>query len=631
MSALRPLAIAPGSEGVHQVLGEHRGKPSLDEVMEALDGRITSENDKRVAFRCPLHDDGNASGSLTKGSTPGDPDSYSVHCYGCDGDDGDWFRDFCKWVKTGEGEGSWSSKERTSTRSRSQSGESGSTHREYDTHYDYLDIEGCVVARKIRWYVCRLDPDISRYSTRVGKTFTWERQFLLSGSKAPLYRLPEITAAIETDETVWVVEGEKDAETMASIGLCGTTAPNGANPWTPEQIEMLRDARVVLVADRDWDGKGLKHARTLYWQLVTVCKSVELKIAIEGFKDVTEIFDKHGSVLEYLEEVPIYRPHVNPLTMTLSDVTPKYLMDEDGNCLFYPGEIHFVYGPPQSFKSLLTLELNAPYTRVLDFENGPAVIRQRLLSMNASPAHTAGFDFPETAEQVKERVAEYIATKPKIVIIDGLPGLCGVLGLDSDNNADIQRLFSQYLVPMKNAGICVVILDHIPKDAAKPEYPIGAQAKKAQAGVAYYLHRNPSTGNVEIFVAKDRHHIVKSRCEPGSMPFYGSLRVEESPHLRISIVPERVPNLNGQTMKVRDAQLVEEIYEYIEANPGSSKAAIEREVSGKNSAKRNVLKQLVDDGHVEVRQEGPAQCHYAISVPPVVWESREQSKDMFIP
>ena len=41
-------------------------------------------------------------------------------------------------------------------------------------------------------------------------------------------------AAIATGETIWVVEGEKDAETMVSLDLSGT---NGANTWNSAQGE----------------------------------------------------------------------------------------------------------------------------------------------------------------------------------------------------------------------------------------------------------------------------------------------------------------------------------------------------------------------------------------------------------
>ena len=624
MSAARHLAIVGGWDAALAAYESDKDKPTLEDVMEGLDDRITSQTDAGVTFYCPLHDDrGKPSGWLKVSSDPTDPDSYSARCYACEGDNSRWWADFATWVTSGEGEGTWSSKEVTSTLPRSGSKSRGRRDRVCECWYDYRDAEGNLVGRKFRYTITEEVPDSLWRALPVGKSFSWETDLPLKGAQAPLYRLPEVLEATASGDTVWVVEGEKDADTMASIGLCGTTGPNGANPWTDEQVESLRGAEVVIVADRDNSDKGLKHAKSLYWRLKDVCTSVEMKIPSKGFKDVTNVFVAHGSVLEYLEDVPAHRPHLNPLTMALSELKPRYLRDADGRYMLYPGEIHIVYGAPGTFKSLLSLDLVAPDARFLDFENGPVALRERLTAMKSEPERSECFDFPETAEQVLERVQEYCSTKPSVVVIDGLPGLCGVLGIDSDNNAEVQGLFSKVLVPMKNAGICVVLLDHIPKDAAKPEYPIGAQAKKAQCGVAYLLQRNAASGTVELFVAKDRHHVVASRCEPGPLPYYGSVVVTNGAYcLQVEIVPERVAHLGGQTLSAREGRLLQEVWDFIGASPGCSKNTIETSVTGKNSAKRDALNRLIEGGYVEVRRDGPAQRHYVRSAPPVEWLTR---------
>lgn len=625
MSATRHLAIVGGWDAALAAYDEDKDKPIFEEVMQALEGRIISQTEAGVSFFCPLHEDiGKPSGWLKVSSDPTDPGSYSARCYACEGDNSRWWADFTTWISTGEGEGTWSSKDSTSTFFKSGSRPRGATTRTCDGLYDYRDAGGNLVGRKVRWTICEMRPEVSdHFGVPVGKSFTWETDLPLRGAHAPLYRLPEVLEVIGAGDTVWVVEGEKDADTMASIGLCGTTGPNGANPWTDEQVESLRGAEVIIVADRDNNETGLKHAKSLYWRLKGVCSSVEMKIPISGFKDVTEVFVAHGSVLEYLEDVPAHRPHLNPLTMPLSDLRPVYLWDTDKRAMLYPGEIHIVYGAPGTFKSLLSMNLVGPSARFLDFENGPVALRQRLQAMPINPDRAECFDFPETAEQVLERIQEYCSTKPSVVVIDGLPGLCGVLGVDSDNNAEVQGLFSNVLVPMKNAGICVVLLDHIPKDAAKPEYPIGAQAKKAQCGVAYLLQRNAATGTVDLFVAKDRHHVIASRCEPGPLPFYGSVRVSDECYLTVEIVPERVANLDGQTLSAREGRLIQEVWEFVANNPGCSKNAVETSVTGKNSAKRKAVDLLVDGKYIEARQDGSARRHFVLAAPPVEWMTRD--------
>ncbi len=43
-----------------------------------------------------------------------------------------------------------------------------------------------------------------------------------------LYNLPEVLKAKEKGEEIWVVEGEKDADTLTALGVVATTMPNGA-------------------------------------------------------------------------------------------------------------------------------------------------------------------------------------------------------------------------------------------------------------------------------------------------------------------------------------------------------------------------------------------------------------------
>ena len=51
----------------------------------------------------------------------------------------------------------------------------------------------------------------------------------MKGVRRVLYRLPELLA--RPDEPVYVVEGEKDADRLASMGLLATTNSGGAGKW----------------------------------------------------------------------------------------------------------------------------------------------------------------------------------------------------------------------------------------------------------------------------------------------------------------------------------------------------------------------------------------------------------------
>ena len=80
----------------------------------------------------------------------------------------------------------------------------------------------------------------------------------------PLYRLPEVLAAIAAGREIAVVEGEKDADRLWSIDIPATCNFDGAADatkgpkvkpkWRPEYSDRLRGARLVVLNDNDPQG-----------------------------------------------------------------------------------------------------------------------------------------------------------------------------------------------------------------------------------------------------------------------------------------------------------------------------------------------------------------------------------------
>lgn len=95
-----------------------------------------------------------------------------------------------------------------------------------------------------------------------------------------LYRLPKVLAAVQTSETVYVVEGEEDVHALERAGKTATCNPMGAGKWRPEHTEALRGASVIVVADRDDTGRD--HARTVTQSLAGVAARVWTVEAAEG-------------------------------------------------------------------------------------------------------------------------------------------------------------------------------------------------------------------------------------------------------------------------------------------------------------------------------------------------------------
>jgi 5S rRNA maturation endonuclease (ribonuclease M5) len=79
---------------------------------------------------------------------------------------------------------------------------------------------------------------------------------LIPKEQRVLYNLPVIKKAIEDKEPIWLVEGEKDVDTLEKHNIIATTA-GGAGTWEPQFTDILADAAaVVIVADNDEAGKA---------------------------------------------------------------------------------------------------------------------------------------------------------------------------------------------------------------------------------------------------------------------------------------------------------------------------------------------------------------------------------------
>lgn len=80
---------------------------------------------------------------------------------------------------------------------------------------------------------------------------------------AVLYRLPELRTALAQGETVWIVEGEKDADRLAGLGLTatcnieGAAKPDQKPKWRKEYTAQLTGAAcVILLPDHDEPGRA---------------------------------------------------------------------------------------------------------------------------------------------------------------------------------------------------------------------------------------------------------------------------------------------------------------------------------------------------------------------------------------
>lgn len=195
--------------------------------------------------------------------------------------------------------------------------------------------------------------------TVLWRTERWEpKDFRQRGLPPPgarvLYHSEWLHQARAEDRTVYVVEGEKDADTLAEHGEIAVCGVNGAGSWLPQYAEQLAGLDIVVIADDDDPGRD--HARAVVKSLDGKASSVSLTTPSYG-KDATDQLEA-GYGLETLvplsseAELGIHRlDHIRE--REISWLWPGYLP---------AGKLAMIDGDPGDGKSVLTCDLAARFS-----------------------------------------------------------------------------------------------------------------------------------------------------------------------------------------------------------------------------------------------------------------------------
>ena len=157
--------------------------------------------------------------------------------------------------------------------------------RKIEAVYPYKDEKG-----KLLYEVIRYKPKGFSQRRPDGKGYAYN----LKGVKPILYKLPEVLEAIKQGRSIFVVEGEKDAENLYKLGFTATTCSSGAGKWKDSYSDSLKGANVVIVPDCDEPGR--KHAEQVLKSLSGKAASVKV-INLPDMadkQDITDFFLKHG-------------------------------------------------------------------------------------------------------------------------------------------------------------------------------------------------------------------------------------------------------------------------------------------------------------------------------------------------
>lgn len=186
--------------------------------------------------------------------------------------------------------------------------------------------------------------------------------------------------------------------------------------------------------------------------------------------------------------------------------------------LIYAALMHSIAGEPGSGKTLLALWLAIQVMRgggrvlYLDAENGPRLVAERLRDLGADEdtLDASFFYYPADitleAESLSRLAATVAEVRPVLAVFDSFADFIAAAGLEENSNTDCTRWVSKVCQPLKEAGVAVLILDHVPKGAKGPR---GAGAKVAKMDAQWNLETTlefdrERTGEITLKNSKDR-------------------------------------------------------------------------------------------------------------------------------
>ncbi len=406
--------------------------------------------------------------------------------------------------------------------------------------YRYVDEAG-----RLLYEVLRKKPKgFSQRKPRPGGG--WE--YKTADVRKVLYRLPDVIAAVAAGRPVYVVEGEKDADRLAHLGICATTSPGGAGKWLKvmDAPKVLTDGHVVIVADDD--APGFAHAGDVARSLRDVARSVQVVKAAVG-KDISDHLASGRSV----DEVVFLADHPFPecanslddwlnldvlgsgvlddddavsaptntessdadesdldeswLPVDLRPVLagnyvqplPDWLVRRDGMALLYPGSINGLHGDSGSGKGWVVCFAIAEAARrnratlLVDYEDTAVSITARLLLLSMTPEEILRWFVyvrpqvspgPRAVAHLCELVAQHDVA---LVVIDSIGEAFATEGLDENKDVEVGPWYRRVARPLADTGAAVLLVDHSTKAADNQLHPSGSKRKRAAiTGASYF-------------------------------------------------------------------------------------------------------------------------------------------------
>jgi len=186
--------------------------------------------------------------------------------------------------------------------------------------YKYYDENGEFVYEKLR-YVTE-DGKKTFLQRRPNPDIQGDYLYSLEGVRKVIYNLPSVLRAVREGEPVYVVEGEKDADTLTAMGFVATTGPSGAGSgkWEAHFSEWLAGGIVEVIADND--DAGISYASEVFSALREHGCQVSITRA-PNHKDFTEHSEAGFKLSDLVEVVPLTREELEQVMSPMEELSVR--------------------------------------------------------------------------------------------------------------------------------------------------------------------------------------------------------------------------------------------------------------------------------------------------------------------
>ena len=385
--------------------------------------------------------------------------------------------------------------------------------------FDYPDEGG-----KRLFQVLRFDPPgaAKRFFQRTGPDQT---KWSIKGVRLVPYRLPELIEAVAADHVVFVVEGEKDVETLLARNVPATTNPMGAGKWQPEFNKFLQGADVVIVPDNDQPGRDHAQmvAKNLHGNIAKRVRVLDLKNhwpKIKPSDDITDWFNAGGSVEQLwsiVEALPDWKADESKannkqqqgdeiVIIRAADVEMKEIDWLWTNHLAR-GKLAIFTGDSELGKSQISTDLVARVTKIGEWPDGSSAplgnalilssedaiddtVTPRLAAAGADLNRVYCISFVKTADALRtfslqndlQRLGEKIREigDVAIVVIDPVTAYMGAK-IDSHRTTEVRATLEPLQKFAEQFNVAVLLISH-------PQKAPAGKALNAVTGSGAFMH-----------------------------------------------------------------------------------------------------------------------------------------------